>query len=980
MAAGGYDGSVRIKAVLDNKGFNKGVSSMESSLIKFSSTLKKLGSLIGVAFGVATIAQFSKAALDAASDLQEVQNVVDVAFGDMAYKAEEFAATSIEKFGMSEATAKRAASTYMAMGKSMGLTMNAASDMAVAVAKLTGDVASYFNISQDLVSVKLTGIWTGETEALKDLGVVMTEANLEQYALAQGIQKSYRNMSQAEKVTLRYQFVMASLADAQGDFAHTSDSYANQTRILAERFNQLKIAVGNALLPIAQAVLPSINAVIAGLTKLANVFAQVVALIFGKKAGTSETDNQAQTYEQIAAGGNAAADATEGLADATVGAGTAAKKAEKDMKGVLAGFDDLNILADNTAKSLGNAADGLDGGTLSMPEIGSGGTLFEGTNIDPDLENGLQHLIDRANELKGILEKGFEFGFGNSGEAISGLIDGLQNIGIHLNNIFTDEQVQTAAQRFVDSFVFAIGSLAGSFASVGTTIITALVGGFEQYLSENSGRIKEWLIRIFEVGEEISTIISEFSSAFADVFSVFSGESAQSIIASVIQIFSDIFGGVIEVGLKFGRDILDTITAPFIENKDLLKETLEGFLQPVSEVVGSIADIVRTTVDGIVALYDEHIHPFIMSVKEGFTEWYQHLLDGWNQYINPVLSNFAEKFDDVVQQHVKPMIDKAIEFLGKLFDNLKKVWDEVLQPLVTWIIDNAMPVVGEALNGIGEAFNLALATISDVASGILESLGGVLDFVTGVFTGDFELAVQGIGEIFSGLEKTFNSVIELVEGAFDSFLGWLDKNTNGKFHDTIEAIRLTIDELAGNIETIIGGITEFLTGVFSRDWSRAWDGIKETFSGVWNGIVGLLESAVNAIISGINWLIDQLNKISFSVPDWVPEWAGGGKTFGININKVSEVRLPRLANGAVIPPNHQFAAILGDQRSGMNIEAPLAVIEKALENVLTRTGGGTNSDIVINVTTTLDGTVLARNQVRHINRMTQALGRPVIQF
>jgi len=131
-----------------------------------------------------------------------------------------------------------------------------------------------------------------------------------------------------------------------------------------------------------------------------------------------------------------------------------------------------------------------------------------------------------------------------------------------------------------------------------------------------------------------------------------------------------------------------------------------------------------------------------------------------------------------------------------------------------------------------------------------------------------------------------------------------------------------------------------------------------------------VESLINGVIRGVNWLISQLNKIRIDIPDDVP--LIGGTRFGIDIPSVSEVMLPRLANGAVIPPNQQFAAILGDQRSGMNVEAPLATIEKAVENAMSRMGGG---DIRITVESILDGKVIARNTVRHINSMTRSSGR-----
>lgn len=147
------------------------------------------------------------------------------------------------------------------------------------------------------------------------------------------------------------------------------------------------------------------------------------------------------------------------------------------------------------------------------------------------------------------------------------------------------------------------------------------------------------------------------------------------------------------------------------------------------------------------------------------------------------------------------------------------------------------------------------------------------------------------------------------------------------------------------MKQIFSGLIEFLTGVFTLDWKKAWEGIKEIFRGIWNTIVGVLEAAVNLIIKGINWLIDQLNKIHFEIPDWVP--GIGGKSFGINISHVNELKIPRLAQGAVIPPNREFMAVLGDQKSGTNIETPLATMVQAFKQALAESGYGGNNEAVL---------------------------------
>ena len=191
------------------------------------------------------LVDFAKGSIEAASSLYEVENVVDVAFEDMRGKVDEFAKTSIETYGISELTAKRTASLFTSMGKAMDLTLDKASDLAIGLAQRSADMASFYDISQEITSTALKSVFTGETESLKRFGVVMTEANLQQYAYSQGIEKTIRDMTQAEKVQLRYNYLMQQTAAAGGDFARTSDSFANKTRQLKERLTETSIVIGN---------------------------------------------------------------------------------------------------------------------------------------------------------------------------------------------------------------------------------------------------------------------------------------------------------------------------------------------------------------------------------------------------------------------------------------------------------------------------------------------------------------------------------------------------------------------------------------------------------------------------------------------------------------------------------------------------------------------------------------------------------------
>lgn len=276
-----------------------------------------------------------------------------------------------------------------------------------------------------------------------------------------------------------------------------------------------------------------------------------------------------------------------------------------------------------------------------------------------------------------------------------------------------------------------------------------------------------------------------------------------------------------------------------------------------------------------------------------------------------------------------------------------------------FITGSVIPLV---IAGIA-ALLLALTNATGHGEELIEGIQGVIqgfkDFFVGIFTGDIKKAISGLQEGVQGLKKIIFAVVDGVKDSFNSFLTWLDEKTGGKLHGIIEFVRDIVnglfdfihDTLGGlmdSYEQFLTGIVEFIAGVFTGDWEKAWNGIKDIFKGVFNAIIGFLENAMNLIIRGINWLIRQMNRISFQVPDWVP--GVGGKSLGINIPEIGEISIPRLAQGAVIPPNKSFLAVLGDQRNGNNLEMPENLLRKIIrEETRSRSAGGNSYEFVAQI-------------------------------
>lgn len=238
----------------------------------YKNSIGSLTSMLAKLVSAAAITKFTKECIQAASDLQEVANVTNVTFGQSANVVNEWAKKQAANFGLSETSAKRYIGTYGTMAKQFNFTTEQAAKMGVEITKLTGDVASFYNLDDKASATKLKSVFTGETESLKELGVVMTEANLNNYALEKGFGKTVKDMNEHEKVLLRYSFVMDKLSHTQGDFQRTSDGWANSVRKLKLNYENLKIEIGNELLPVAGQAL---SAITSGLQVIAPIVVNV---------------------------------------------------------------------------------------------------------------------------------------------------------------------------------------------------------------------------------------------------------------------------------------------------------------------------------------------------------------------------------------------------------------------------------------------------------------------------------------------------------------------------------------------------------------------------------------------------------------------------------------------------------------------------------------------------------------------------------
>ena len=756
------DGSLIFDTRIDTAGFTKGAGNIKQQAASVQKVFKKVGAVIASAFAVKVIISFGKEAINLASDLQEIQNVVDTAFGSMAYKMEEFADTCIETYGMSKLTAKQMGSTFMAMAKGIGQSTDIASDKAIELTGRLGDVMSFYNKTADEVNTIGKAIYSGETEPLKAIGIVMTQANLEAYALAEGYGKLYKEMSAGEQLLVRQNYFLEQTDMAAGDFTKTQKSWANQTRILSEQWKEFMTLVGNAAIQVLTPVVRTLNQLVGALvdvgTELSNIFGITTASSISKEAAEARAELEAlgDTIEETQEKGN----------------------------GSTASFDKLEVISGDGTESDTSAIENKVEAIQKEEEV---------TVATEEATSKLELAIRRTGEalqwLGETFETSFMESFGDTGR-FDGIVASFGRIKESLGNIFISPEQRGTVDNFFGSITSGIGEVAGSFTSIGTSIIDNLLGGAALSLSENEEGIKNSLVSLFQIGERWIEIIPEYSTAVADIAAVVESDEAKGITASLMSIFTTATLGILEGLGTFSADVLELLTAPFIENKEKITQTIQDTfceLQPILETFqGIVVDVFST----IKTMYGEKIAPLIQKLKEGFVEIGEKLLDAYNTYILPVVTYTSEKFQKLADGPLKKLTEKFRIFAGKVCDAVGAVWDDALKPFILWFIDNVAPVIGEALKKAIDFFFGAAEGISEAIGGMLDILGILLDFISTGFTEGWSAAWENMKvaaiDIFEGLWKKLKGII-------NSILGGVESMANG----VVGGINKMIDALNG---------------------------------------------------------------------------------------------------------------------------------------------------------------------------------------
>lgn len=900
------DGSVIIDTRMDTTGVQNGVSAIKQSFNGLGSAVKKIGLLIGGAFAVGKLVQFGKECVELGSDLAEVQNVVDVTFTTMSNKVNEFAKNAMTSAGLSETMAKQYVGTFGAMSKSFGFSEAQAYDMSTALTQLTGDVASFYNISQDLAYIKLKSVFTGETETLKDLGVVMNQSALDQYALANGYGKTTSAMTEQEKVALRLKFVQDKLSAASGDFIRTSDSWANQVRVMQLQMQSLKATIGQGLINIFTPVIKAINILLGKLATLANAFKSFTELITGKKSsgatGVTSAGIAGTNIAETADGYEDAANNAEKLADATKDTAKETKKAKKESKDYLSTLDEIHKVSPDDESTSSSPS----GGTASGAGLQSIGSVNYGNLADG--ENALDKISESAKKLADLLKKlwkPFRDAWKKEGKktidsakfAFSSLGTLVKSVGKSIVEVWTNgtgTKMLETMLRIAQNVLKTIGDIASGFAdawnknNVGTQIIQNIANALltvMQFVEKIAADTATWAANLdfYPLLESISNL----TTAFAPII-----ESIGNVLEWIYRnIVLPMLKWVIETGIPTIINLVSTMVNFFAENQPIIEAfgaILVGAFAATK--ISSLISVITTSISGLIGFITGAggLIPALKSIvlmlggpvtiaiaaviAAGILLW-----KNWD-----TVKKAAKKLADYVVDRTKAMAEGAVEkikdlkekgirFLGILRDEVKKIWEKMLT-------------------------------------------------TTGEFTGKIR---DGAVLAYKGLKEKALSVLE---------------NARDKMYGVWESIKSTAQDVWENLSSFVPNKVEEIRAAIVDKFVNAKNtvvdafyGIRDTIREILNKVIGIANRAIGTVNGAIGGI-----ESAFTFGPWEVPTPFGKKRIGFKATFPRVSTIPYLAKGAVIPPRSEFLAVLGDQKNGKNLEAP----EDLLRQIVREEAGG----------------------------------------
>ncbi len=796
-------GEVAVALALNTSAFDKDVSKNVKSTEKAynnafngignagSAMFSKLGKLAVAFGGAAALVKFSKTALQLGSDLQEVQNVVDVTFGSMSESVNEYAQSAITTAGLSETVAKKYMGTFGAMNNQFGFTTEQSYEMSKAITQLTGDVASFYNLSSDEAYTKLKSIWTGETETLKEIGVVMTQNALDQYALANGYGKTTAKMTEQEKVALRYSFVQDKLRLASGDFVRTQDSWANSTRVLTLRWQQFMAPVGQGLINVLTPLVRMLNVLMEKLQSFANAFRNFTSSLFGDaNSGSGVGSTVTNISDGLSGIGSSASDSADKVS-----------KASKEMKKSLAGVDELNVINNSKDTGTGGGSSGI--GSSGITDVGS----FDVSSEVNSTGGALSKLAEKIKELMKPLQ---EIDFTNLKNGLDKvkialepitkkLGEGLEWLWYNILVPIGKWTIEDAVPSFLNAIAGALDFLNGVM-DYAKPYLQFLWEEFLQPIAKWTGGV---IVKVLDgIGDGLSKVgkwLSDNAPAIGDVrkelepFSDALGEAGK-FLSNIINLKWDWFTTKLEILWNYAlMPLWEYLLKPLFTQ-------FWGKLSGLASIIGGIFEAFNKLMEGDWKGAGESI---VSGIEEGLKKmWDTSIIKKW--FYDPIVGGFKKLFginspSTVFKELGGFLLAGLTEGLGNLYELAKGKFNDIIDGFsgiyekgkeiginikngITTGLGNVKSWASGKLTDIKNGFANAKATLTSVGqnikNGISTGVGNLKSWASGKLTdikngfSDAWSKGKSIGsDLWSGLKSSFTSKKLNLNVTYDTNVG-----------------------------------------------------------------------------------------------------------------------------------------------------------------------------------------------------------------
>lgn len=783
-------GEIGLNLVLNRQGFSKSLNAVQEQANSVSnnmkSSLKKLGSAIVAAFSVAAIKQFGQQCIESAAQVNAANSQFEQTFGSMESQAKSAIQSVAKESGILETRLQGVGTSIYAFAKTTGMDSANALNMMQEALQVTADSAAYYDRSLEDTAESLKSFLKGNFENDAALGLSCTETT--RNAAANKLYgKSFTELSESQKQLTLLEMVKDAnkLSGAIGQASRESDGWENVTGNLKESWNQLLAVIGKPILQVATNIVQKLSSAIAKLTEYAKGAINALSKLFNWDG--DDTANSisaaASSAENLSSEAESSSESLENVADSS-----------EKAKNSVAGFDKLNVLT----KSDSGGSD-----TSARSTSASNGTSVANTVVK-DTNSGV------SGAFKNLYEKSGFKGFVQNVQKGINKVD-WSSIGKNCKIIF--DNVKPIAKKSFEKIqqvsaakLKAVGSAFGAVATIGGKSFQTLSGGVAKWISKDREKIIGF---IDTIGNNLTNGYNNLSTFF-DNFGTLAGNAIDNVRPQMEESISNLLSGLTTFAGSVGEVIsgaFSIATESLVEWTENDGATITEFLENLQLQFADVFDFIGQIFGDIGTIISEwwngNGQEIFQNVCDMFLNIGTTLMNVYNDWIMPAWNFIVGVFQSAWTDCLKPIFEQLWTVFGKVCDCIATIWNNWLSPLVNFISDTLGPVFNTVLRNIQSIFETVFRVIGDVVGGILKSFGGLIDFITGVFSGNWEKAWNGIKDFFGGI---WDGIWGIIKGFVNLII------------DGINLLLTGIYTVVAAIVNTIGGIADAIGSIFGQEW------------------------------------------------------------------------------------------------------------------------------------------------------------------